>query len=65
MRLKQFTHAYFLIRNNKSYMHSLIKRASAGMLGGFVVGMFFWNYFRGFIPNAPGDMKPRQIIFEK
>lgn len=44
MRLKPFTQAYFLIKCNSSYEHSLIKRAAA-VTNFFVlagVAAYFW-----------------------
>lgn len=50
MKYKTFTQAYFLIKNNSSYGHSLGKRAQAGTLGGFILGMTLLRFWPTRIP---------------
>jgi hypothetical protein len=45
MRFKTFTQAYFLIKNNASYEHSLIKRAMASVNGIVIVGLCLYQWY--------------------
>ena len=41
MKFKNFTQAYFLIKNNDTYAASLGKRAMASAAAGTILGLFF------------------------
>jgi hypothetical protein len=45
MKLKTFTQAYFLIKNNESYSHSLVKRAKAVINGGLILGVSIYAWY--------------------
>ena len=45
MRFKNFTQAYFLIKNNDTYASSLGKRAMAATAGGICFSILFVNYW--------------------
>jgi hypothetical protein len=53
MKLKTFTQAYFLIKCNESYSHSLIKRAKAVTNSVFFLGiaLFVWYPPRFYAPE--------------
>ena len=44
MKFKNFTQAYFLIKNNPTYAHSLAARAQSAVFGG-VIGFLLFNGF--------------------
>jgi len=45
MRFKTFTQAYFLIKNNGSYEHSLVKRAMANVNGFVLLGLCIYGWY--------------------
>ncbi len=45
MKFKAFTQAYFLIKYNESYSHSLLKRADAYVGIIFVGGLFLYSFW--------------------
>lgn len=57
MRQKLFTHAYFLIRNNPSYMHSFLKRAKAASLNLTIAALFVWTLVPVRLPAASNDLE--------
>lgn len=56
MRQSIFTHAYFLIRNNESYMHSFLQRAKAGSLIMTIGGLFAWTLLPIRLPASKRDL---------
>ena len=54
MKLKTFTQAYFLIKCNSSYQHSLIQRAKAVTNGVVVFGiaLYAWYPQRFYAPES-------------
>jgi len=57
MRQKLFTYAYFLIKNNQSYMHSFLKRAKAASLNITIAGLFLWTLVPIRLPGTSNDLK--------
>lgn len=54
MKLKTFTQAYFLIKCNSSYSHSLVKRVKA-VVNGFVIlgtSIYVWYPNRLYAPES-------------
>lgn len=45
MKLKTFTQAYFLIKCNSSYEHSLVKRAKAVVNGFLIAGVAAYAWY--------------------
>lgn len=52
MKFKTFTQAYFLIKNNSSYEHSLIKRAMANVNFIILVGLGIYIWYPLRVPAA-------------
>lgn len=50
MKFKKFTQAYFLIKNNPSYAHSLGDRAQGGVLAAVVAGIWLYSWYTPRIP---------------
>lgn len=53
MKLKTFTQAYFLIKCNNSYSHSLVKRVKAVVNGFLILGtsLYIWYPNRLYAPD--------------